>query len=130
MNQQPLLLVVDDETSFREIFSLKLGSAGFHVEVAEDGLQGIQKAKTLKPDLILMDVQMPNLNGVEAMMKLKEDPNLRDIPVFFLTNLGDAKTETQHLNDKFSQEVGAAGYLKKTDDLDTLVTKVKAFLKV
>jgi CheY-like chemotaxis protein len=130
MNQPPLLLVVDDEPSFREIFSLKLGNAGFHVETAENGSQGIEKAKALKPDLILMDVQMPGLNGVETMMELKEDGDLKHIPLFFLTNLGDAKTETQRLNDKFSQEVGAAGYLKKTDDLDTLVMKVKAFLAV
>jgi CheY-like chemotaxis protein len=90
---------------------------------------GVEKAKALKPALILMDVKMPVMDGASAVLKLKEDPATKDIKVAFLTSLGDPRLEMQDINKRFSQEFGAQGYLKKTDDLDTLTEKIKGFLK-
>jgi CheY-like chemotaxis protein len=128
MAEQPLILVVDDEASFREIFSMKLKAAGYRVETAENGMQGVEKAKSLTPNLVLMDINMPVMDGATAVLKLRDDPATKGIKVAFLTNLGDPHREMQDLNIKFSEDFGAQGYLKKTDDLDALVQQIKGFL--
>ncbi|MEK7193675.1 MAG: response regulator [Patescibacteria group bacterium] len=129
MNKPPLILIVDDEPDFREIFSAKLSSEGFNVDTANDGEEGIQKAKKLRPDLVLMDVQMPGISGVEALIRIKEDPKLEDIPILFLTALGDPRAELQEINRRLSRELGAVGYVKKTEDLNVLVEYIRNFLQ-
>ncbi len=129
MEQKPLILVVDDEESFREIFSMKLVADGFRVETAENGETALMKAKEIKPDLILMDVRMPVMDGPTAVLKLRDDPEIKDIRVAFLTSLGDPRQEMQEMNGKFAQDFGVQGYLRKTDDLDLLKERVKAFLQ-
>jgi len=124
----PLVLVVDDEDYFREIFSLKLRSLGFTVETAENADKGIEKARVLDPDLVLMDVQMPQKNGIEAMMELREDEKTKGLKIVFLTSLGDVKQESQQVNSRFAHEAGADGYLRKTDDIDALCDKIRAFI--
>lgn len=124
----PLILIIDDDPAFREIFSIKLSASGFRMETADSGEDGIKKAKSLKPDLILLDVKMPGLTGPDTLIKLKEDPETANIRVVFLTSLGDPWTEAQAINKRLSKEFGALGYIKKTEDLDTLVEKVRAFL--
>ncbi len=128
MAEQPLILVVDDEPDFREIFGAKLAAEGFRVETAENGKVALEKMGILKPNLVLMDVKMPVMDGATAVLKMKDDPNLKNIKVAFLTSLGDPRLEMQEINKHFSAEFGAQGYLKKTDDLETLVEKIKAFL--
>ncbi len=127
--KQPLILIVDDEPAFREIFGTKLGSDGFRIETAENGEEGVKKAKELLPDLILMDVKMPKMDGAEAVLKLKEDPATAGIKVIFLTSLGDPRSEMHAMSRKFSQDFGAQGYIKKTEDLETLTEKVKSYLE-
>ena len=127
--QKPLILVVDDEESFREIFSMKLIADGYRVETAENGEVGIQKAKALKPDLVLMDVRMPVMDGPTAVLKLRDDPDTKAMRVAFLTSLGDPRQEMQEMNNKIAQDFGVQGYLRKTDDLDLLNDRIKEFLK-
>ncbi|MBI2033787.1 MAG: response regulator [Candidatus Liptonbacteria bacterium] len=129
MNQPPLILLVDDEADFLEIFYTKLRAAGFRVETAESGEKAIEAAKKLKPDLILMDMKMPKMNGAQVMMKLKEDPETKDIKVVFLTNFGDPRTEMEEIDRKFSRDLGAMDYLRKTSDLDEVVQKIQTFFK-
>lgn len=129
MADQKLILVVDDEPAFREIFGAKLGAAGFRVETAENGEVAVQKAKSLKPDLVLMDVRMPVMDGPTAVLKLRDDPETKDMRVAFLTSLGDPRGEMQEMNDKISQDFGVQGYLRKTDDLDLLSGRIQEFLK-
>jgi CheY-like chemotaxis protein len=128
MPEQPLILIVDDDPNFREIFSMKLKAAGYRIETAENGSQGVEKIKSLKPNLVLMDVKMPVMDGPTAVLRLRDDPATKDVKVAFLTSLGDPRTEMQEINIKFSEDFGAQGYLKKTDDLAVLVEKVKQFL--
>jgi len=129
MPDQPLILIVDDEAAFREIFSAKLGAGGFRTETAENGKMGIDKIKQLKPDLVLMDVRMPVMDGPTAVLQIREDPEIKATRIVFLTSLGDPRVEMQEMSSKISQDFGAQGYLRKTDDLNLLNDRVKEFLK-
>ena len=129
MSNQPLILIVDDEAEFREIFGIKLSASGFRVETAENGEIGIRKAKELKPDLILMDVKMPTMSGAEAVLRLKENSETKNIKTVFLTNLGDPRQELREVDRRLAEEFGAAGYIKKSESLDMMVERVNKFLK-
>lgn len=128
MAEQKLILVVDDEPAFREIFSVKLTADGFRVETAENGQVGFEKAKALNPDLILMDVKMPVMDGATALLKLREDPETRNIKVIFLSSIGDPHREMEEMHRRISEEFGAQGYLRKTDDIDRLDVEIKKLL--
>ncbi len=120
-----VVLLVDDDADFREIVKAKLEVAGFVVIEAKDGEDGVDKAKSNKPDLILMDVQMPKMNGIEALSKIKADPDASQTKVLFITNYGEANTSDAPLDDKFARDIGAIGHLLKTDDLDKIIERVK-----
>ncbi|HTY40168.1 MAG TPA: response regulator [Candidatus Paceibacterota bacterium] len=128
MEKVPLILIVDDEPSFAEIFSIKLNTAGFRVEIATNGELGVRKAKEIKPDLVLMDVQMPVMNGVEAIQALRNDPETKDQKVVFLTNMGDSLPGGLEADQRGASDMGALGYIRKTDDLDNLLTTIKGYL--
>lgn len=81
----PLVLVVDDVDHGREIFAEYLEFRGFRVATAADGLEALDKAFELRPDVILMDLSLPGIDGWEATRRLKEDDRTRDIPVIALT---------------------------------------------
>jgi CheY-like chemotaxis protein len=128
MDDAPLILLVDDEPNFLEILSVKLNTAGFRVEVAANGEIGVRKAKEIKPDLILMDVQMPVKSGIDAVHELKSDPATKNFKVVFLTSYGDSRPDAVDTDIKAAKESGALGYLRKTDDLDNILTSVKEYL--
>lgn len=128
MNNQPLILIVDDEESFREMFSTELKAAGFNVEMAENGEDGFLMAKKIKPDLILMDMEMPILNGAGAVMKLKADAETSGLKIIFLTNYGDPRIEVTETDRHFSKEIGATDYLRKTDDMENIIDRIRAVL--
>lgn len=128
MAGQPYILVVDDEPDFREIFGAKLSSEGFRVGAAADGPSALDMMAKEAPDLVLMDVNMPGMDGATTVIKMRENPATKNIKVAFLTSLGDPREEIQEVNRKFSQDFGAQGYLKKTDDLDVLVQSIRKFL--
>lgn len=129
MANPPLILIIDDDPNFLEIFSTKLTAEGFQVETALNAEEGMTKTVSLKPNLVLMDVQMPVMNGAEAMMKLKADPATNSVPILFLTALGDPNVDAREIDRRFSEEVGAVGYLKKTDDLNVMVEYIRNFVK-
>lgn len=129
MAVQPLILVVDDEPDFCEIFGTKLRAAGFRVDTAENGEVALKKMANNPPDLVLMDVKMPVMDGATATLKMREDPKLKNIKVVFLTSLGDPRLDMPVLGEKFSKEFGAQGYLRKTDDLDTITEQIRALLQ-
>jgi CheY-like chemotaxis protein len=83
-----VLLIEDDPLIYRlyqKLFSLE----GFEIELAENGQLGLEKLKTFHPDILLMDIMMPTMNGIEMLTQLKSDPNTKDIPVIVLTNIAD-----------------------------------------
>lgn len=126
--ESPLVLIIDDEKDFRDIAEAKLLSAGFSVKTAESATQGIELARKLKPAIILMDVQMPNKDGIQATIELTEDPQTSDIHIIFLTNLGDTWPSVTEVNRKFAQEIGAMDYFKKSGSYDVLIEKIREAL--
>ena len=129
MPDEKLILIIDDDPAFLEIFSTKLSSVGFRVETAGGPEEGIEKAKALKPNLVLLDVNMPKMDGAQVLLKLQEDEETKNLKVVFLTSLGNPWEEAQSLSRKVSKEFGAAGYIKKTEDLEVIAEKVKAFIQ-
>lgn len=121
------ILIIDDDPDFREIISAKLKAAGFGVVGADGGEAGIAKALEIMPDLILLDIEMPNMSGPQVLNKIKSDPSLQHLKVAFLTSHGESNEESVWLDKKFANEIGAIGYIRKTDDLDKILAEVKAF---
>ncbi len=82
------ILVVEDDKFLRELITQKLAREGYNVKEAVDGEEGVIKVKEEKPDLILLDLILPGIDGFEVLAKIKEDPELESIPVVILSNLG------------------------------------------
>ena len=129
-DSQKLILIIDDDPDFREIMATKLEGSGFKIEQASDGVMGIEKAKKVKPDLVLLDVRMPKMSGVQTLAKIKADPELTSLKVIFLTNLGEIEQENAWVDDRFAKDAGALGHIKKTDDLDKIITRVRQELSL
>jgi two-component system, OmpR family, response regulator MprA len=124
-NQQPQLkvLVVDDEDNIIELIRLGLRYEGFQVEVASDGEQGIALAQRIDPDLIILDVMMPGIDGLEVCRRLRSNPTTRDVPILMLT----AKDE---VGDRIlGLQTGADDYLTKPFDFYELLERIKAILR-
>jgi CheY-like chemotaxis protein len=124
----PKILLIDDDKDFREVVATKLKTGGFEVVDADDGESGLKKAKEFLPDLILLDVKMPKMDGIAVLLKLKEDPATRDIKIALLTAFGDPQKEIYTTDKRFAKELGAYEYLLKTQDLDEIVDKIQGFL--
>ena len=116
------VLVVDDSPTEQHILKNILEKAGFQVETACDGKEGIEQAKRLKPNLILMDVVMPVLNGFQATRKLSEDAETADIPVIMVT------TKDQETDKRWGLRQGADDYLVKPVTAQDLLQRVRAVL--
>ncbi|MCR4275150.1 MAG: response regulator [Candidatus Wolfebacteria bacterium] len=129
MKDKPLILIADDETDIRDVVKMKLEASGFKVEGAADGEEAVQKAKELVPDLIILDVVMPKMDGVSALFKLKEDEKTKGIKVFLFTGKGDPRPDIVEVNKKFALESGAVGFIRKEVDLDELVVKLNEAIK-
>ncbi len=108
------ILVVDDEENIRKLVNYNLILDGYDVIMAVDGKEGLEKAIQEKPDLILLDIMMPEMDGLEVCSRLKKNPETRDIPIFMLS----AKGQMQDLEDAF--DVGADNYITKPFDVDKL----------
>lgn len=117
------IFIIEDEQSLREILTMRLKEAGFEIEVAVDGAEALEKLKTIKPDLILLDIILPKINGFEVLEKIKEDLTTKDIPVIVLSNLG------QDTDIKRALDMGAADYfIKAQHSLLEIVELVKTYL--
>ena len=79
------ILVIDDETAVTGSIQAILSSEGYQVHLAHDGREGVDRASRVSPDLIIMDITMPEMDGYQAAEQLKQDPNLKDVPIIFLT---------------------------------------------
>lgn len=101
------ILLVDDDQSLRQLYVLELSSKQFTMVEAADGDEGFAKAKAEKPDLILLDIMMPKSDGLAMLGKVKEDPELKNIPVLMLTNFGQENLVQQAFS------LGATDYLLK-----------------
>ena len=100
MADKKTILVVDDDADIRAVLSMRFASAGYNVLEASDGYKAIKISMEKKPDLIILDIMMPEMDGMSASQYLKEDPITKNIPIVFLTGLQDKKLEkTYHSAD-------------------------------
>jgi len=120
-NLKKKIMLVDDDPLIIRMYQNKLSTDGYNVVTAINGEEGVLKAKKEKPDLILLDLMMPKMNGVETLKLLKKESDTKDIPVIILTNLEDKGEDVEK-----AKELGAKEYLVKAKiDLKTLSAKVK-----
>ena len=117
------ILLVDDEPDILEIVGYNLTSEGYQVTTAENGLEAITTAKKLKPHLIILDVMMPEMDGIEACAKLREIPDLAETVITFLTARGEDYSQLAGF------EAGADDYITKPVKPKVLLSKVKALLR-
>jgi len=116
------ILIAEDERDIRDLVAFTLRFAGYEVFAAANGEEAVEMASRVNPDLILMDVRMPRMTGYEACRILKLNPDLKDIPVVFLSAKGQ-DTEIQQ-----GLEAGAEEYLLKPFAPDQLTSHVKSIL--
>lgn len=117
------ILIVDDEPDIIEFISYNLKSKGYLIETASNGVEAIRKAKTFQPDLILLDMMMPEKDGLQTLRELRVMPDFEKIPVIFLTALRDEKSEITGL------QTGADDYITKPIKPELLATRVSAVLR-
>ena len=118
------ILLIDDEQDALVLTKIRLESAGFEVECACDGMDGIDKAKNIYPDIILLDLFLPLMSGYEVCKKLKEIDELKNIPVIFFS-AGHAKKD--YLKEK--EETGAVDFVGKPFDPQELIDKINFYTK-
>jgi len=116
------VLIVDDSPTEAHVLKGMLEKNGFETEIAESGAEGIERAKAFKPDLVLMDVVMPGLNGFQATRQLTKDPETSNIPVIIVT------TKDQETDRVWGLRQGAKDFLTKPVSEQRLMEKVNAVL--
>jgi two-component system cell cycle response regulator DivK len=116
------ILVVEDQDDNRRILRDLLNSVGFETLEAEDGVQGVAAAEAHRPDLILMDIQMPILDGYEATRRIKANPDLRAIPIIVVTSYALSGDEAK------ARAAGCDDYITKPYSPRQLLAKIRAYL--
>ncbi|WP_100613444.1 response regulator transcription factor [Confluentibacter citreus] len=124
MNKRDIkILLVDDEPDILEIVSYNLTSEGYQVITAENGIEAVKKAKKELPQLVILDVMMPEMDGIEACELIRKDPNLKDVVITFLTARGEDYSQLAGF------DAGADDYITKPIKPKVLISKVKALLR-
>lgn len=114
------ILIIEDETALLYALKAELTQNGFEIMEAVDGEKGLQALKQQKPDLIILDLLLPGIDGFEVLRRLKSKNQTKNIPVIILTNLGDKE------NIEKGTKLGADDYLIKTDySLEEIIKKLK-----
>ncbi len=125
MNKNVKILLVEDDNFLLNMYADKFRAEGFEVFIADNGAGGLKLAKEKTPDIILLDVLLPKMNGFEVLQELNKEPNTKNIPVILLTNL------SQKEEIKKGMELGAKDFLIKAHFMpQEVVAKVKQVLKI
>ncbi|MBD2489407.1 response regulator [Aulosira sp. FACHB-615] len=124
LQENSLILIVDDTITNLEIISDALTNAGFSVTTARNGEKALQQIQDKLPDLILLDVMMPGIDGLETCRKLKTDPLTQDIPVIFMTGISDTETKVKGLS------LGAVDYITKPCQKEEVLARIKTHLQL
>ncbi len=124
-NQEPVstVLVIDDQENIIEFIKLGLKYEGFLVESAADGPQGLAAAQRINPDLIILDLMLPGIDGLEVCRRLRANPTTKDIPILMLTAKDDVRDRITGL------DTGADDYLTKPFSFEELVARIRAILR-
>ncbi|HSX42248.1 MAG TPA: response regulator [Candidatus Saccharimonadales bacterium] len=118
------ILLVDDDLTLREMYAERLKAEGFVVETAKDGEEALQKATDLRPNIVLLDVMMPKINGLDVLKKMREQDGTKGIPVIVLTALIQDREKMESITR------GADDYIVKSETMPgDVIAKVKAVLE-
>lgn len=129
MNDKKKVLVVDDEPDFVAVVQSNLEKEGFEVDVAYNGVEGLEKVKTFQPDCIVLDVMMPEMDGFEVCKELKKNEAFSDIPIVMLTAVASHVSSTRYSHyDGMSME--ADDYLAKPASAEQITNSVRSLLNV
>lgn len=131
----PKILITEDNPKFQKIFKDSFIKEGFEVILASNGQEGLEAAKVNQPDIILLDLIMPNVNGKEFLIDLRREKGLASIPVVVLSNVSDPEIsvnperKSQDIGEKMKNKLEVDDYLIKTNyTLDQIVKSVKEVL--
>ncbi len=116
------ILLIEDDPTFSLILQISLKSRGYDVQAVDDGLKGLSRAAEYRPDLIVLDVNLPVLSGFDVAKKLKESESLKDIPIIMLTAL------SQEVNISRGYSLGIEDYLIKPFPVEHIFIKVKKLI--
>lgn len=116
------ILVIEDDVSLKEILEDVLAEKGYDVVSAKDGMEGLRKVYVELPDLVILDIMIPQLYGLEVCKRLKKDPTTCGVPIIFLT------AKDQVMDKLLGIESGAEIYLTKPFDMDVLLAKIKSLI--
>lgn len=123
MREKPRVLVVDDDSDKRELLKLALAVEGYEVHTAVNGREALDAIESLRPDLIISDVMMPEVNGFELTRQIRENPQTRYIPIILQSA---ARIEAKDF--RLGEEVGALGFITDTSNLDLLLARSRTLL--
>ena len=113
------ILLVDDEQDIIDSISVRLQASGYQIIAARDGLEALKKARSLRPDLIILDLMLPKMDGYKVARLLKFDKRYSDIPILILSARG------QEIDKELARSAGADDYLVKPFDSAELLTRIK-----
>jgi len=123
-SQHTKILLVEDDQTLTEMYALKFKESGFELLLANDGLSGLEIAKKELPQVILLDIMMPKMDGFAVLTELKKDDQTKNTPVLMLSNLG------QESDVEKGKKLGANDYIVKASMTPSqVIEKVKAYLK-
>ncbi len=120
---KPKILLVDDENDILELVGFNLEKEGYEVHTASDGRKGLDIARKIQPDLVLLDVMMPEMDGMETCREMREDPKLKNVMIAFLTARGEDYSQVAGF------DAGADDYIQKPIKTRILISRVKALLR-
>jgi len=123
VSDKQTILVVDDEEDLLDLIEYNLKQEGFNVLKAGNGVEGIEMTRKHSPDLVLLDIMMPKMDGLEVVELMRDDAKLKHIPIIFLTARGDEKTEVEGL------DKGGDDYITKPISTTKLISRIKAVLR-
>lgn len=115
----PKVIVVDDDKHLREIYKKNLETRGYKAETAVDGLDALEKIGDFNPDIIILDIMMPKMDGIEVLKSLKNNPKFKSKPVLMLTGVSDVDRM------KLCLDLGAMGYILKGTSIEEIDKRLK-----
>ena len=121
-NKIKKILLVDDEIGFAELLRDLLSLDHYEVEVAHDGIEGVEKVSTFKPDVIISDIVMPRMSGFEMFKKLKSSHDTAAIPFLFISGFQDDRVLAE------ARKIGVFGILRKPIDVEQIETRINSLL--
>ena len=128
MEKVPKILIVDDDPDLVESVKIMLENKNYKVFTAYDGIEGLQKTKETSPDLIILDVMMPNKDGYSVCTELKSDPEYNEIPIILLTAVASNVPTTKYTQ-RMGMEIEAEDYIDKPVEPSELVKRAEALLQ-